>query len=51
MSLSQLMFSNKLFPVSFTALTNKIIIKAQQKYTEAWRANITVCFKSLFYYT
>lgn len=51
MSLSQLMFSNKLFPVSFTAPTNKILIKAQQKYTEAWPANIAVCFKSLFYYT
>lgn len=51
MSLSQLMFSNKLFPVSFTAHTNKILIKAQQKYTEAWPDNIAVCFKSLFYYT
>lgn len=30
MSLSQLKFSNKLFPISFTAPTNKIIIKAQQ---------------------
>ena len=44
MSLSQLIFSNKLFPVSFTAPTNNILIKAQQKYTEAWSANIAVCF-------
>lgn len=45
------MFSNKLFLVPFTAHTNKILTKAQQKYTEAWPANIAVCFKSLFYYT
>lgn len=45
------MFSNKLFPVPFTAPTNKILIKAQQKHTEAWLSNVAVCFKSLFYYT
>lgn len=44
------MFSNKLLPVPFPAPNNKILIKAQQKYTEAWPANIAVCFKSLFYY-
>lgn len=50
MSLSQLMFSNKLFLVSFTAPTNKTLLKAQQKYTEAWLANTVVCFKSLLLY-
>lgn len=33
MSLSQLMFSSKLFPVSFTAPTNEILIKKLSKNT------------------